>query len=121
MTKVIDMAAIRESVKATEAKLVAKAQEDGDRNARLLDLLNVIEKDLTDKQQQINHLEEENEQLTDLLHDTLTMVNNAEECRSQQVAGLEQLIDRLGTTPSKMNHDAEEDVLELIPLVQDDS
>ena len=57
---------------------------------------------------------EENKQLTDLLHDAPTMVENAKERRSQlPAAELEQRIDRLGSIPSKMEHGAHENVLEL--------
>ena len=135
MSKVSDVAELRQRMKATEARLCAAAQEETNRNARLLDLLKVVEKELTHKHAQISRLEEENShalekvhQLTDLMHDTLTMVESVEQRRPQlPVADLEQLIQRI---PSKMKHDVEESVeaaqssnshLELTQPVEHDS
>ena len=75
MTKEIEIAEMIQRVTETEAKLNAAGQEGRRHVVRLFGLLDVVEKDLTHKQQQIGRLEEENsraveqiQQLTKLLH-----------------------------------------------------
>jgi hypothetical protein len=110
------MADMKHRVAATEAMLSAAAQDGRERNERLLDFLERVEKNLVQKQEQISQLEkeqsrslEENQLLRTLLNDMLTMAETTLE-RGSQVASddLEKLIDRLGTIASTAKQDGEE-------------
>lgn len=116
MANVVDMADMKHRVAATEAMLSAAAQDGRERDARLLDFLERVEKNLVQKQEQIDRLEkeqsrslEENRLLRTLLHDMLTMAETTLE-RGSRVAAedLQQLIDRLGNMASLAKQDAEE-------------
>lgn len=115
MAKLVDMADMKHRVAATEALLAAAAQDGQERNARLVDFLERVEKNLVRKQEQIDHLEQEKsrsqeeiELLRTLLSDMLTMAETSLEHGSRVKADdLEQVIDRLGTIAAQTNQDAE--------------
>ena len=59
MAKLADIAAMKQRVAATEAKLITSAQEGRKRNVRLLGLLDAVEKTVAHKQRQVRRLAEE--------------------------------------------------------------
>ena len=84
MTKVINIADMKQRVAETEANLSTAALDGRKRNARLFDLLDAVEKNLAHKQRQISLLKEEQgraleevQQLRNLLHVMLTIAENA--------------------------------------------
>ncbi len=116
MANLADISDMKHRVAATEVKLSAAAQEDHVRNARMVDFLERVEKNIECKQQQISDLEEEQSRsldeiqtLRNMLHDMLTMAENTLE-RGPRLAtdDLEQLIGRLDAITPVKNQDAEE-------------
>ena len=116
MTKAIDIAEMKQRVTATEAKLSATAQEGQNCNMRLLNLLDMVEKNLARKQQQISRLEEEHGRaleeilhLRNLLHIMLSMAENTHQRKPHlPLENLDQLFDRLGAIASAMKQDGNE-------------
>jgi len=118
MAKVTNITSIEHRVAVNEAKLYAAALEGRKRNARLLDLLDVLETNFSHKQQEIIRLQveqgrahEEIRQLRNLLSDLLTVAEN-EEARGPRlaVADLDELIDRFSTATPEMKQGAEENL-----------
>ena len=116
MANLVDMADMKQRVATTEEMLTAAAQDGQERNARLVDFLERVEKNLVQKQERIDHLEQEKsrsqeeiELLRTLLNDMLTMAETSLEHGSRVKADdLEQVIDRLGTIESQTNQDGDE-------------
>ena len=117
MANLANISDMKHRVAATEVKLSAAAQEDHVRNARMVDFLERVEKNIECKQQQISDLQEEQSRSLDeiqllrtMLHDMLTMAEETLE-RGPRLGpdDLKQLIDRLDAITPAMNQDAEED------------
>ncbi len=115
MANLADISDMKHRVAATEVKLSAAAQEDHVRNARMVDFLERVEKNIECKQQQICDLQEEQirshdeiQLLRTMLHDMLTLAENTFE-RGPRLGpdDLKQLIDRLDAITPVMNQDAE--------------
>jgi predicted nuclease with TOPRIM domain len=116
MANLASISDMKHRVAATEVKLGAAAQEDHVRNARMVDFLERVEKNIECKQQQISDLQEEQSRSHDeiqllrtMLHDMLTLAENTLE-RGPRLGpdDLKQLIDRLDAITPVMNQDAEE-------------
>jgi predicted nuclease with TOPRIM domain len=121
MANLASISDMKHRVAATEVKLGAAAQEDHVRNARMVDFLERVEKNIECKQQQISDLQEEQSRSHDeiqllrtMLHDMLTLAENTLE-RGPRLGpdDLKQLIDRLDAITPVMNQDAEEDASEV--------
>jgi len=115
MANLANISDMKHRVAATEVKLGAAAQEDHVRNARMVDFLERVEKNIECKQQQISDLQEEQSRSHDeiqllrtMLHDMLTLAENTLE-RGPRLGSddLEQLIGRLDAITPVMNQDAE--------------
>lgn len=133
MANVVDMVEMKHRVAATEAMLSAAAQDEKERNARLLNFLERVEQNLMEKQEQIDRLEkeqnrvlEENRLLRTLLQDMLNMAETSFELSTGAPSkDLDRLIDRLGTIAADVELDgdivAKGDAAKEAPLVKDAS
>jgi hypothetical protein len=117
MAAVFDSVEMNHRVAASESKLRAVAQDERERGAQVLGVLESVEKTLEQNQQQIRRLEEkrgrtleEFQQLRNLLHDM--QIGRSRLLRrclfSKSYAARADLIDRLDVIISTMNHVAED-------------
>ncbi len=116
---VFDITDMKQRVDATGSKLSAAAQDERERNAHLLRVLEAVENTLAHNQQHMRRLEQEQgraleefQQLRKLLHDMQIGPQHLlwRILHRKSFAARADLIDRLDAIISMMNHDGEEGV-----------
>ena len=112
-----DITDMKKRVDATGSKLSAAAQDERERNAHLLQVLEAVENTLAHNQQHMRRLEQEQgrtleefQQLRKLLHDMQIGPRHLlwRFLHRKSFAARADLIDRLDAIISMMNHDGEE-------------